>query len=1128
MFRLEDKPKHHKSVHDSGNDSALFPGTIHLCLKKAYIMIKYINMIKLQLKSYFKKCYAITQRGDAREESYYSALEELFTDCAAVTGYNKVQITSQPKKTEAGNPDFRIWDGRQHITGYIEAKHPTTEHLDQIETSPQLKRYLNTFHNLILTNFFEFRLYRNGALIDRLSIGRPFTMQLGQLPAVENEAAFAGLLEKFFSFSLPKTYSAKSLALELAKKTKYLRDEIIAEELKEEETRGSKPILGFYEAFHKHLIFGLTKKDFADLYAQTITYGLFAARTRAKDEFNRRRAIDYIPRTIGILRDIFRFISSADIPQRMEWPIDDIAEVLAVAEVNQILHEYYHEGKGKDPIIHFYETFLSAYDPQTRERRGVYYTPEPVVSYIVRSLNIILKEYFGKTDGFAADSVRVLDPAAGTMTFIAEAIKLAVAEFSQKYGAGAKESFIQGHILNNFYAFELMMAPYAVGHLKMAFLLEEMGCALKKDDRFKLYLTNTLEMEELKQTDIPGMASLSEESHLAGKVKKETPILVVLGNPPYSGHSANTGDWISTVIRDYYQVDGKSLGEKNPKWLQDDYVKFIRFAQWKIDQAGEGCLGIITNHGYLDNPTFRGMRQSLMQSFDEIYILDLHGNAKKKEKCPDGSKDENVFDIQQGVAIALLIKKKGLNNEVDVSACPQAETGKATECLEDAALEAFGLRQAERSKQAEMSRSKKKIVHTDLWGLREDKYAWLLKNDIKTTNWQEIQPKPGFYFFIQRDEALEDTYNQHMKITDIFPVNSVGIVTARDKLTIKWTADKVWQTVLNFSKQDSELARMAYNLGKDTRDWKIKLAQQDLLEDGLDKKKIVPILYRPFDIRYTYYTGKSRGFICMPRPDVMRHMLAGDNLGLIACRQQNKVGFYHTFISENITESCVVSNKTREINSIFPLYLYPDTDKKHLFSQLAEHQERQPNINPKLIDSLTTAYKKAPAPEEIFYYIYAVLYANTYRTKYAVFLKTNFPRVPFTKDYKLFIEMGKSGQRLVDLHLLKSPEIDSPVARFQGAGDYKVDKPVYRDKRVYINKTQYFEGIEPAVWEYQVGGYQVLSKWLKDRRKRELSLSDIKHYCRIATAISLTITIKAEIDTLYPAVEFNIIIFGNN
>ena len=351
-----------------------------------------------------------------------------------------------------------------------------------------------------------------------------------------------------------------------------------------------------------------------------------------------------------------------------------------------------------------------------------------MVSYIVRSLHHILKEYFNKKDGFANQSVTVLDPAAGTLTFLAESAKLAMEEFTSKYGEGKKTGFIKEHILKNFYAFELMMAPYAIGHLKMSFLLEELGYGLHGDDRFKLYLTNTLEMEELAQTELPGMASLSEESHLAGKVKKQQPILVILGNPPYSGHSTNIGDWISNEIKAYYHVDGKPLGEKNPKWLQDDYVKFIRFAQWKIDTAGEGVLGFITNHSYLDNPTFRGMRQSLMQSFDEIYILDLHGNSLKKEKCPDGSKDENVFDIQQGVAIALFIKKKGI---------------------------------------------KKKISHSEVWGLREKKYNWLNKNDITTTRWKTIKPKSEFYLFIPRDERLLETYERYPKVTNIFPFNNL-------------------------------------------------------------------------------------------------------------------------------------------------------------------------------------------------------------------------------------------------------------------------------------------------------------------------------------------------------------------
>jgi hypothetical protein len=697
---------------------------------------------EMMLKSYLKKIFEVAKQGDAREESYYSSLENLLNDYSDSLGKRNIHITTLPKKTDAGNPDFRIWDGKQHIVGYIEAKHPTVDNLGTIDTTEQLKRYRHTFPNLILTNFFEFRLYRNGELVQKVQIGRPFIVhKLKTVPPVEKEPEFLALLEKFFSFSLPKVYDAKNLAIELAKRTRFLRDEVITQELKEEEAKGKENVLGFYKAFQQYLISGLTKEDFADLYSQTITYGLFAARTRSENGFSRKTAYDGIPNTIGILRDVFRFISLGDLPAQMEWMVDDISEVLSVADVKGILHKYFHEGKGKDPIIHFYETFLAEYDPKTRERRGVYYTPEPVVGYIVRSLHEILKSHFQKSDGLASSSVTVLDPAAGTLTFLAEAAKLAVDEFIGRYGEGGKDKLIREHILTNFYAFELMMAPYAVGHLKMSFLLEELGFKLKKDDRFKLYLTNTLEMEELSQTSLPGMSSLSEESHLAGKVKKEQPILVIMGNPPYSGHSSNIGDWISKEIKAYFQVDGKPLGERNPKWLQDDYVKFIRFAQWKIDQAGEGVVGLITNHSYLDNPTFRGMRQSLMNTFDEIYILDLHGNSLKKEKCPDGSKDENVFDIRAGVAVALFIKKKGAKKK----------------CL---------------------------VSHAELFGLRENKYEWLEKNDNTKTKWKSLSPKSELYLLIPRDENLFNTYEKYFKINEVFPLNGVGMTTARDEFVI--------------------------------------------------------------------------------------------------------------------------------------------------------------------------------------------------------------------------------------------------------------------------------------------------------------------------------------------------------
>ncbi|OGW42761.1 MAG: DNA methyltransferase, partial [Nitrospirae bacterium RBG_13_41_22] len=1049
------------------------------------------------LKSYLKRIFGVAKRGDAREESYYSCLEGLLKNYADSINKKQIHVTTLPKKTDAGNPDFRVWDGKQSIVGYIEAKKHTEENLLEIEHTEQLKRYLKTFPNLILTNFFEFRLYRDGHLIDKVQIARPYVIhKLGTIPPVEKEQDFLNLLERFFSFSLPKTFTAKTLAIELAKRTRFLKEQVVIEELKEEERKGRGFILGFYEVFSKYLISGLSKEDFADLYSQTITYGLFAARTRTENGFNRKLAYDRIPRTIGILRDVFKFISLGDLPQQMEWIIDDISEILAVTDVSKILDEYFHKHKGKDPIVHFYETFLAEYDPKTREKRGVYYTPEPVVSYIVRSIQLILKSHFDKMDGFADSGVTVLDPAAGTLTFLAEAAKLAVEKFTSNYGDGAKEMFIKEHILKNFYAFELMMAPYAIGHLKMSFLLEELGYKLQADDRFKLYLTNTLEMEELAQTELPGMASLSEESHLAGEVKKEMPILAIIGNPPYSGHSTNIGEWISNEIKAYFQVDGKPLGEKNPKWLQDDYVKFIRFSQWKIEQSGGGVLGFITNHSYLDNPTFRGMRQSLMHSFDELYLLDLHGNSLKKEKCPDGSKDENVFDIQQGVAIALFIKRLEKKEEPLYPFRPSPQMS-------------IGFEKVEEEKE-KPKKHKCKVHHFDVWGNRGFKYDWLSSNDIKTTKWIKIKPKSEFYLFIPRDEGLFKQYSTYPKITDIFPVNSVGIVTARDNLTIKWSRGEMWQAVLNFSKLDTELARQAYNLGNDVRDWKVELAQKDLKDSGMDKKKIVPILYRPFDIRYTYYTGKSRGFHCMPRPEVMHHMTK-DNLALCVGRAGQVVGLekpWNIVFSSNHIEDFNLFYRGGNVN--FPLYLYIDTTKTvkskswssalMLFEPGVPYTIKKLNISESIIQMVSSTYKRQPAPEEIFFYIYAVLYSNTYRTKYAEFLKIDFPRIPFTKDYKLFKKMGEHGERLVDLHLMKAPDIEPPIVSFHGKGDNRVEKLRYEQEKLFINNDQYFEGIAPEVWEYQIGGYQVCDKWLKDRKGRILSLDDIKHYCGIVTA----------------------------
>lgn len=1048
------------------------------------------------LKRYLDSLQKTINQGDATEDSHYKHLDNLIREFAATRNIQKVNVTILPKKTEAGNPDFRVWDGKNHITGYIEAKAPSITNLDAIQETEQLKRYRSTFPNVILTNFYEFRLYRDGELIKATSIARPVIAQkLSVTPPLENEDEFIDLFNTFFSFSLPQVKSAKTLALELAKRTKFLRDEVVSIELAIEEKNGKRAILGFYEAFKKYLIGTLTEQSFADLYSQTITYGLFAARTRADNSFNRELAFKYIPNTIGILRDVFRFISLEEPPKPLEVIVDDIAEVLSVADVNKILHDYYRNGKGQDPIVHFYETFLAEYDPAIRERRGVYYTPEPVVGYIVRSIHQILKTHFNLADGLASSQVTLLDPAGGTLTFPAEALKTTVKEYTDKYGEGGKTKLIRNQILPNFFAFELMMAPYAIGHLKMGFMFEELGYRLKDDERFNLYLTNTLEMEDLAQVNIPGLSSLSEESTLAGKVKKDQQILVICGNPPYSGHSANQNEWTDKLLKEdidgaqsYYQVDGKPLGEKNPKWLQDDYVKFLRFAQWKIQKAGFGIVGMITNHSYLDNPTFRGMRQSLMKTFNEIYILDLHGNSLKKETTPNGGKDGNVFDIRQGVAIALFVKQK-----------------KKTDC---------------------------NVFHADLYGLREVKYDWLENKNFSRKNYQAIQPESPYYFLIKRDTAKIKEYLKWKSVNEIFPVNSVGIVTSRDEFVIDFDKNILRNRIsqLENMKQKDEIVAQAYNL-KDKSNWKLSDARKQIQKLDNWESFIKSIQYRPFDNRYIFY---HESLVERTRHDVMRHMLR-DNIGLLTCRQTSLNIWLHAIVAENIIDDSLISNKTKERTYIYPLYLHKDKVQKKspfhtlmLFEPEAEYsgKDKIPNIDKTFYEKLNKTYKKKLAPEEILHYIYAVFYSNIYREKYAEFLKIDFPRVPFTADYKIFKKMAEFGQQLADVHLMKSNSLDKPIAKYQGKGDNdRIEKIAYaeKDSRIYINKEKHFDNVSPELWNYQIGGYQVLQKYLKDRKDR--NMDNPRHYCRIVTAIDKTITLQNKIDVIFNNLEKKLIEF---
>jgi len=1105
-------------------------------------------------ESYLSKVFR-KARSSVREESYYPVLEEFLRKLGEAKG-KKLQIDSFPKKTEAGNPDIRVLDAQGRLVGYIEAKPPEKDALETIEDQEQLERYRKTFPNLILTNFLEFRLYRNGELVGKpakISDLHPFIGQKFKKIPIQNKDALIKLLDQFFSFTTPRIYTAKALAVELAKKTRFLRDEIIEQELIKEEKKKRGSLLGFYQAFKKHLIASLTPKDFANLYAQTITYGLFIARhryemhptlfekeKRPSEPFNRELAYKYIQPSLGILRDVFKFISSAEPSSQLALMVDDIADVLAVADLEKVVKSFHKEGKGRDPIIHFYETFLAEYDPEEREKRGVYYTPEPVVSFIAQSIHYLLKEKFDKEDGFATSTVTVLDPAAGTLTFPALAIQLAVEEYKKKYGSGGIKRLIRDHILKNFYAFELMMAPYTVGHLKIDFILEKLGYKLEKDDRFKLFLTNTLEIKELEQSPLPGVASLSEESKKAGRVKRKIPILVIFGNPPYSGISENVSEiykivprgqayktstgkirkatrtlrikektFIGNLIEEYKQINGKPLGERK-HWLQDDYVKFFRFAQWKIEQAGVGILGFITNHAWLDNPTFRGMRYSLMKSFDEIYILNLHGSTLKKEKTPEGGKDENVFDIRPGVAISIFVK---LQNPKE-----------------------------------------KQIFYTDQWGFRREKYSWLEEKEINSTKWQTILPTAPFYFFVPREEKGRERYESFPKVTEIFPVHSTGVLTGRDKFVIDFDKKSLEARLRIFrdSTHPDDFVKEAYKLkDKPNYRWFISKSRQQLRELRDWEKCFIRILYRPFDERWIYY---HPAVVFWPRPEVMQHMLR-PNLALITSRMTKGETFKHALVSQGISEVISLSPKTSNNAFVFPLYLYHKSKHARIWNQeqmelietggqlkLSKTKSKVLNVKTELYSKLESRYKKTPRAEDFFGYIYAILYSNTYRKKYEEFLRVDFPRIPLTSDYKLFQRLAELGKELVSLHLLESRELSKSIAKFYGKNNNLVEKREYvsfskpkvamgpkipqkfrKTGLVMINDDQCFVGITPEVWNYHIGGYQVLDKWLKDHKGRVLSSDDIKHYCKMVTVIAKTIEIQRQIDDFYPKVEKNLI-----
>jgi hypothetical protein len=1051
------------------------------------------------IRTYLNGIEQHSKRGIATEHTYRGTLQKLLEDIG--TGISAI---NEPKRIECGAPDFLVehTSGSANLTiGYVEAKDINVS-LDTVEEGEQLSSYRRALNNLILTNYLEFRWYVNGnkqksARLATLSSNGSLILEKGGVNNVED------LLQTFFEHTFEPIRKPQELAKRMARLTHMIRDIIIDTF---HTKLASNNLKDLYTAFQETLLPDLNETVFADMFAQTLAYGLFAARYNHKGNkpFRREDAIREIPRTNPFLRKLFNTIAGPDLDDEpFVGFVDELAQILAYTDMDVVLADFGKRTWQEDPIVHFYETFLAQYDPELKQLRGVYYTPDPVVSYIVRSVDTLLRTHFDCADGLAdtetipyssidADGkeqikhtprVLLLDPATGSATFPYHVIAHIRETYRQMGNAGMWSSYVREHLLPRLFGFELLMAPYTMAHLKLSMQLAAFDLPeeerstwaydFQTNERLAIYMTNALD-EALKKSEVMFGHYISEEANEAVSVKNGYPVMVIMGNPPYAGHSANLSrkkvidhrtnkaKWVTTsignLLQDYYYVDGKKLQDRNTKWLQDDYVKFIRFAQWRIEKTGYGILAFITNHGYLDNRTFRGMRQSLIRSFDEIYVLNLHGNSNKKERSPDGTKDENVFDIQQGVAIGIFVKKKNQRTDHQTA-----------------------------------------VYHADLWGPRAKyertgqeqqlvggKYHWLAQNDVSTVKWTQVKPVSPSYKFVPQDTSLQPEFNSNWLLSEALTTNNVGVVTGQNANTIA------------FSTLEAE-----------------KLADEKELAHNVIK----PFLFHPFDIRHILY---AKEVVTRTRPGIMHHILKGENIGLIATSQTQDT--WGVLVTNQIIAH--KSLATYDISTLFPLYLYPKSGE-NLFAE----DKRHPNFATPFIKAIAAKLNiqfipegkgnldEYFGPEDILDYIYAVLYSPAYRERYEEFLKSEFPRIPLTSNSTLFRTLCAYGSRLVELHLMQ--KFGTPSIKYPSSGDDIITKINYiyseatpEKSRIWINNKQYFEGIQPETWEFHIGGYQVCKQWLSDRQKQHLSFTDIQHYQRTVAALAETITLMEQIDSI--------------
>ncbi len=919
--------------------------------------------------------------------------------------------------------------------------------------------------------------------------------------------------------------TSKELSIRLAELARSIRDRIKTA-LAIETDKG--PLSKLMKAFREALVHDLDSDGFADMYAQTIAYGLLSARIA---DPHKKTADDFAAhmRTNPFLRELMEtFLKVGGRRGKAGGPgidfdelgVGEVVELLDSANMEAVVRDFGDRNRAEDPVMHFYELFLHEYDKKLKIQRGVFYTPQPVVSYIVRGVHELLQNEFGLADGLADTTtwgemlkkhaglklpplsegssqelsvspdepfVQILDPATGTATFLVEVIdvihRALIAKWRRQGLTDAQQraewnEYVPKHLLPRLHAFELMMAPYAIAHMKIGLKLAETGYRFGAEERARIYLTNALEPWS-KQLPLVGLDALAHEAEAVNEVKRYKRFTVVIGNPPYSLWSQNLTEHLRAIVDPYRYVNGEPIKERGAlqfeKILQDDYIKFFRFSQVQIDQACCGILGLITNHSFADNPTLRGMRESLLRSFPKIFCLNLHGNSSKKEKCPDGSADENVFDIQQGVAIFHGIKAIG-------------ETADANSCA-------------------------------DLWGSRESKYATLAGSSIRSVDYRTFTPAPPFFLFKTQDGSFAAEYDRGWKIGDIFQQGSMGVVTARDHVSIAFDDAPLLHTATEF--RDSSLSDKAVCEKLDIpekKGWDVAKARALIRQERNLKSLIVNIDYRPFDTRRIFY---HRSLVWGMSWPTMQHVLGKKNIGISTTRSIEAGNFRHVFVSTNVIGHHFVSLK--EVNYFFPLWIFPPEEG------LAFRHAKAPNLRPAFLQAMaqalglrqsgTDSLPDGLTPEEIFHYAYAVFHSPNYRTRYAEFLKIDFPRLPLTGSLELFRALVSLGGELSALHLLESPKLAQPMTEFIGGRNTEVEKISWSKDTVWIDKGQAagFRGVPETVWDFHIGGYQVCEKWLKDRKGRTLSKKDIEHYQEIIVALAETIRLMKKIDEVVDA-----------